>query len=98
MYKQILHTPEGVRDIYNGECRRKQFIQDQLHQVLLSYGYEDIQTPTFEFSPLPQLRQGDPPADHRPDHRSGAGTAGGDPDSSDGSGDPGQKGRARQGV
>ena len=49
MYKQILHTPEGVRDIYNGECRRKQFIQDQLHQVLLSYGYEDIQTPTFEF-------------------------------------------------
>ena len=36
MYKQILHTPEGVRDIYNGECRRKQFIQDQLHQVLLS--------------------------------------------------------------
>lgn len=49
MYKQILHTPEGVRDIYNGECRRKHFIQDQLHQVLLSYGYEDIQTPTFEF-------------------------------------------------
>ena len=49
MYKQILHTPEGVRDIYNGECRRKQFIQDQLHQVLLSYGYEDIQTPTFGF-------------------------------------------------
>lgn len=49
MYKQILHTPEGVRDIYNGECRRKQHIQEALHQVLLSYGYEDIQTPTFEF-------------------------------------------------
>lgn len=49
MYKQILHTPEGVRDIYSGECRRKQQIQDALHQVILSYGYEDIQTPTFEF-------------------------------------------------
>lgn len=49
MYKQILHTPEGVRDIYNGECRQKQHIQEALHQVLLSYGYEDIQTPTFEF-------------------------------------------------
>lgn len=49
MYKQILHTPEGVRDIYNGECRRKQHIQNALHEVLLSYGYEDIQTPTFEY-------------------------------------------------
>jgi ATP phosphoribosyltransferase regulatory subunit len=49
MYKQILHTPEGVRDIYNEECRRKQRIQSDLHQVLASYGYEDIQTPTFEF-------------------------------------------------
>ena len=49
MYKQILHTPEGVRDIYNGECRRKQYIQETLHQVLTGYGYEDIQTPTFEY-------------------------------------------------
>lgn len=49
MYKQILHTPEGVRDIYNGECRRKNHVQEILHGVLKSYGYEDIQTPTFEF-------------------------------------------------
>ncbi len=49
MYQQILHTPEGVRDIYNEECRRKNHIQNILHQVLYSYGYEDIQTPTFEF-------------------------------------------------
>lgn len=49
MYKQILHTPEGVRDIYNGECRRKNKVQDALHSVLQSYGYDDIQTPTFEF-------------------------------------------------
>lgn len=49
MYRQILHTPEGVRDIYNAECRRKNQIQEQIHGVLHSYGYEDIQTPTFEF-------------------------------------------------
>lgn len=49
MYKQILHTPEGVRDIYNGECRRKNRVQELLQGVLHSYGYEDIQTPTFEF-------------------------------------------------
>ena len=49
MYQQILHTPEGVRDIYNSECRRKNRVQELLHGVLHSYGYEDIQTPTFEF-------------------------------------------------
>ncbi len=49
MYKQILHTPEGVRDIYNEECRRKNRVQELMHKVLSSYGYEDIQTPTFEF-------------------------------------------------
>lgn len=49
MYKQILHTPDGVRDIYNDECRRKNLVQNELHSVLHSYGYEDIQTPTFEY-------------------------------------------------
>lgn len=49
MFKQILHTPEGVRDIYNDECRRKNYVQGKIHKVFRSYGYEDIQTPTFEF-------------------------------------------------
>ena len=49
MNEQSLHTPDGVRDIYNGECKKKLLIQDKLHHVLLKYGYHDIQTPTFEF-------------------------------------------------
>lgn len=49
MYRQILHTPEGVRDIYNEECRRKNQVQEALRTVLHRYGYEDIQTPTIEF-------------------------------------------------
>ena len=49
MKNQLLHTPEGVRDIYNGECEEKLYIQDKLHSVIKSYGYEDIQTPSFEF-------------------------------------------------
>ena len=44
----------------------------------------------------PQVRQGDQAADHRPDHRPGPRPAGGDPHPGDGSGDPGQEGRARQ--
>lgn len=49
MKDQLLHTPDGVRDIYNGECRTKVQLQEKLHQVLVQYGYQDIQTPTFEF-------------------------------------------------
>lgn len=47
--EQNLHTPEGVRDIYSSECRVKMTVQDRLHQVLHLYGYQDIQTPTFEY-------------------------------------------------
>ncbi len=47
--ERLLHTPEGVRDIYNEECERKLWLQNELHGVLRSYGYRDIETPTFEF-------------------------------------------------
>ena len=49
MKDRLLHTPEGVRDIYNSECAIKLILQNKLHHVLEHYGYRDIQTPTFEF-------------------------------------------------
>lgn len=49
MNKRLLHTPEGVRDIYGKEYARKLQVEERLHQVIHSYGYEDIQTPTFEY-------------------------------------------------
>lgn len=49
MKKQLLHTPEGVRDIYNEECEKKLILQDDLYHALKQYGYHPIQTPTFEF-------------------------------------------------
>lgn len=49
MNNQLLHTPEGVRDIYQLECERKLGIQDRLHALIRTFGYRDIQTPTFEF-------------------------------------------------
>ena len=45
----LLHTPEGVRDIYNEECSRKNALSAKLDRILKLYGYKDIQTPTFEF-------------------------------------------------
>ena len=47
--EQKLHTPEGVRDIYNRECAVKLALQKKLNTVLHLYGYQDIQTPTFEY-------------------------------------------------
>ena len=47
--EQKLHTPEGVRDIYNKECETKLALQKKLNTVLHLYGYQDIQTPTFEY-------------------------------------------------
>ncbi len=47
--KQILHTPEGVRDIYGIEYQKKMILEERLQKVLHLYGYQDIQTPTFEY-------------------------------------------------
>lgn len=49
MRKSLLHTPDGVRDIYNEECRKKLITEEKLQEVLAKYGYHMIQTPTFEF-------------------------------------------------
>ena len=47
--QRIFHTPEGVRDIYSQECSRKRRLQEKLHHVFHQYGFEDIETPTFEY-------------------------------------------------
>ena len=47
--KRFVHTPEGVRDIYGMECQRKHRIQEMIHENFSKFGYEDIETPTFEF-------------------------------------------------
>lgn len=45
----MLHTPEGVRDIYSLENEKKLVLEDKLQKVFHLYGYHDIQTPTFEY-------------------------------------------------
>ena len=49
MENRLLHTPEGVRDIYGAECEKKQILQNRLSAVLQQYGYQAIETPTFEY-------------------------------------------------
>ena len=47
--QRIFHTAEGVRDIYGEECRKKRILQEKIHEVFRRYGYQDIETPTFEY-------------------------------------------------
>lgn len=47
--EKLLHTPEGVRDIYNVECGKKLALESRLKKTFHLYGYHDIQTPMFEY-------------------------------------------------
>ena len=49
MSRKLVHTPEGVRDIYGDEKAKKTIVERLLHEIIEGYGYRDIQTPTFEF-------------------------------------------------
>lgn len=49
MSKKLVHTPEGVRDIYGEEYARKLAAEHLILDKIRGYGYEDIQTPAFEF-------------------------------------------------
>lgn len=49
MNKKLVHTPEGVRDIYGDEKERKTIVERLLREKIKGYGYRDIQTPTFEY-------------------------------------------------
>ncbi len=47
--KKMIHTPEGVRDIFGRECDKKRFLERQIEKLYRSYGYQSIETPSFEF-------------------------------------------------
>lgn len=47
--RDVLHTPEGVRDNYGEEYAAREKLISEITRVMHLYGYEDLQTPTFEF-------------------------------------------------
>ena len=49
MSKGLVHTPEGVRDIYGDEKEKKTEVERLLRSRIQAYGYREVQTPTFEF-------------------------------------------------
>ncbi len=49
MSRKLLHTPEGVRDLYGQECSDRRLVMELINEKMKLYGFKDIDTPTFEF-------------------------------------------------
>ncbi len=47
--ERLIHTPEGVRDLYNGECAHKNELKSRMRKVISGFGYQEIETPSFEY-------------------------------------------------
>lgn len=62
MEEKLLHTPDGVRDIYDSEYKKKRKVMSELHHVLELYSYRDIQTPTFEYFDIFSKEKGSAPS------------------------------------
>lgn len=45
----MLHTPEGVKDFLWKEASAKEHIEGEIKELFKSYGYQPIETPTFEY-------------------------------------------------
>ena len=60
--KELLHTPEGVRDVYGKECRDKLVLENRLKECMHRHGYLDIETPTFEYFDIFSSERGTVPS------------------------------------
>ena len=58
----LLHTPEGVRDIYNSEFQRKDAVENSMKEVMKHYGFHQFMTPTFEYFDIFNKERGTVPS------------------------------------
>lgn len=60
--EKLLHTPEGVRDLHDAECIKKQQLEGKLRHCLHRFGFRDIVTPTFEYFDIFRKERGTVPS------------------------------------
>lgn len=60
--EKLLHTPEGVRDLHDAECEKKQQLESKLRHCLHRFGFRDVVTPTFEYFDIFRKERGTVPA------------------------------------
>ncbi|WP_035790831.1 ATP phosphoribosyltransferase regulatory subunit [Butyrivibrio sp. FC2001] len=49
MNRRLLHTPEGVRDLYGSQCSDRTWVKNAICNQMKLFGFDEIDTPTFEF-------------------------------------------------
>ncbi len=49
MKRQTLHTMEGLRDLHPYDTGKKNLIENRIRRLFRGYGYEQVETPTFEY-------------------------------------------------
>ena len=47
--KQLLHTPEGVRDVYGAECEKKLYLQEKLQRIFYPMDMKIYKLQVFEY-------------------------------------------------
>lgn len=60
--ERLLHTPEGVRDLHDAECEKKQQLEGKLRHCLHRFGFRDVVTPTFEYFDIFRKERGTVPS------------------------------------
>ena len=50
MSGNVLRIPYGTKDVLPGEARMKRKMEDKIANTFLSWGYDEAETPTFEFA------------------------------------------------
>lgn len=58
MKDQLLHTVEGLRDIHPEDTSKKNIIERNILGLFNHYGYQQVQTPTFEYFDIYHYRRG----------------------------------------
>ena len=64
MKRKLLHTVEGLRDLHPHATGEKTVIENNLVNVFRHYGYEQVETPTFEYYENYHYKRGTQDARH----------------------------------
>ena len=59
---QLLHTPEGVRDLYGGEQACRTVVLNRIRGLFALYGYRAITPPTYEYFDIFNAERGTVPS------------------------------------
>ncbi len=62
MRDSILHTPDGVRDIYGSEYAKKAYVEENMKEQMRHHGFCQIATPTFEYFDIFNKERGTVPS------------------------------------